>query len=276
MSGRFARTDRRRYDGDLTVTVYPNLKIRIPNHQLVIPDYDVDSQGNTVEKNSSNRNVLLYSLQDINKNDMPLFGGPFLSAAYFFVNYDQNEFSLWQSKATTNTDLLPVGPPTCKPDAPKETPHSTSALGAAPPSASPTKADEPRKTNPTAAVAGGVVGGVAAIACVSLALLLYRRRKHQQQQNAPILDSQDSMYKQPPEYLYSKAEMPTDRLPPQEMPLEQNPPYNLAPHEMMTKPNNRGTLHELPTYKAQYSLPPTPKRPRRTKSTDGNFDIGSV
>ena len=268
-----------RYDGDLTITVYPNLQIKIPNHQLVVPDFDIDSQGNMVEKNSSNKNVLLYSLQDVNKNDMPLFGGPFLSAAYFFVDYDQKQFSLWQSKPTVDTDLVRVGssPPTCKADPSKVSTQPAAASNSPPPPFTSAKAAEPKKTNLTAAVVGGVVGSLVAVACASLALFLLRRRRRQQEQNALGLDAdnKDPMYKQQ-EYLYSKAEMPTDRMPPQEMPLEQNPPYNLAPHEMNAKPDNRGTLHELPSFKAQYSLPPTPKRPRRTRSMVGNFDIGSI
>ena len=264
---------RHRYDGDLTITVYPNLQIRVPNHQLVLPDYDVDSRGNIVEMNSSNRNIVIYSLQDVQKNALPALGNPFLSSAYFFVDYEQKSFTLWQSNATTNSNLRPVGPPECKSELPPPAPSSS--VGPQPSSSS-SVADRPGKSNSTAAIAGGIVGGLAALAFIVITIVILRRRRRKGQDiDIQSLGSKDPLYKQP-EYLYSKAEMPTDRLPPQEMPLERNPPYRLAPHELMVRANNRGTLHELPSFGAQYSLPPTPKRPRRTKSTDGNFDIGSI
>lgn len=73
-----------RYAGDLTVTLSSGLEIRIPNHQLVLPDYHISPQGEFII-NGSDRVVRINSLQDINRNDMPIFGQLFLVRPIFWL-----------------------------------------------------------------------------------------------------------------------------------------------------------------------------------------------
>ena len=233
-----------RYDGDITVSIYPNLQIRIPNHQLVVPEYDINPQGTSYIKNDSNSNILLLSLEDVNENDMPRFGKPFLSSAYLFVDNDHQQFSLWQSKVTMETELVAVGPHNCT-DAPPITASSSTPEVPGPPtvSVSPTSSTTVR----TGAIAGGVVGGVAVIGlCFGAFYMLARRRKEtlkasEEQEHAAWTQAAMSESRSP----YKSLEMSSDRQPPQEMPTTQDPGYSLAPYEMDAKEDDRRKLPEM-------------------------------
>lgn len=51
-----------------------------------------------------------------NAGDFPLLGQTFLTSAYIMVDYDKNEFTLWQANATSDEDLVVMLPSsTCKP-----------------------------------------------------------------------------------------------------------------------------------------------------------------
>ena len=67
-----------------------------------------DDNGNTVY-NSSIRELLINPLDSTNDNDMPLLGMTFLQAAYLHVNYDENNFILWQANPTSDEKLVGVG-----------------------------------------------------------------------------------------------------------------------------------------------------------------------
>lgn len=97
------------YSGDLTFTFQNELQIRIPNHQLVLPDITIDTSGNT-NYNYSVREIMLNSDQQINANDMPFLGATFLTSAYLSVNHDYGSFSLWQANPTTDEKLIGIGP----------------------------------------------------------------------------------------------------------------------------------------------------------------------
>lgn len=251
-----------RYDGDLTVTVYPNLEIRVPNHQLVVPEYDFNSYGQRYIKNSTNREVLLYSYQGINKNDMPVYGKPFLTSAYLFVNSDRGEFTLWASQANTTQNIVSVGPPVCS-----STPTSQPTLPA--PTALATSG--PRKKGNTGAIAGVVVGGVAGIALIFGALFFLvrkRRNKRRQQERQKILPGDASLpgSGQRSSRWGEKAEMSTDTHPPLEMPITRDPGYARPPYEMPGRKDARYVMvpHEMPGGKdhtqsvAAYEMPATP------------------
>lgn len=90
------------------MTLSSGLQIRIPNHQLILPDYHISSQGEIIV-NGSDRVVLINSLQAINLYDMPQLGQPFLSSAYLLVNEDTAQFTLWKSNPTTTRNLLAIG-----------------------------------------------------------------------------------------------------------------------------------------------------------------------
>jgi len=90
------------YDGDLTISIDPGLDIRIPNHQLVVPDYDINDQGQEYIKNNSNREVLINSLQDVNANDMIVLGLPFFTSGTYFLRRDYNLNYMTPSKRETS------------------------------------------------------------------------------------------------------------------------------------------------------------------------------
>ncbi|KAL9631998.1 MAG: hypothetical protein Q9164_005580 [Protoblastenia rupestris] len=177
--------------------------------------------------NDSNRNVLINSLENQNKNDLPHFGKAFLSSAYLFVDYDQDQFTLWKSIATTDTRLVPVGPPSCRSSAAVSTQGTSDLAAPAPLSPSSSSSD---KGVPTGGIAGGVVGGVAALALGFAAFYLLGRRKRKQRQ--ALEEAQEAAKMKDADGSYYKAEMPTDRQPPQELPLIADPRYGVGPYEL--------------------------------------------
>lgn len=116
------------YDGDMTITISPGLDIRIPNHQLVSPDYHFNAEGSLTEPNSTVRELLFNSLQEANANDMPVLGRPFLASSYLFVDNDRQEFTLWPGNPTaTEEEIIPVGTTTtCIPNIGTATPPAAS------------------------------------------------------------------------------------------------------------------------------------------------------
>ncbi|MCJ1247152.1 hypothetical protein MMC30_004364 [Trapelia coarctata] len=73
--------------------------------QLVLPDQKISDAGNVVP-NTSVRDVMLYSLQDVNKNDLPQLGYWFFTAAYLMVNHDAGTFTMWEANPTTDSKLV--------------------------------------------------------------------------------------------------------------------------------------------------------------------------
>ena len=220
--------NKRRYDGNLTFNIYPDLDITIPNHQLVVPDIEINPVGQEIVSNySMYAEVLINSLQAININDMPRFGMPFLSSAYLLVDNDNQQFTLWASQQSETSNLLELGPPACRTTVAPSVPTSTPV---APPPPSGFTGSSPSK----AAIAGDVIGGLAATSLFCGAYLLQKRRRRRQHkrkqalQAGPVIDATYS-----DTLAYSKAEMPSDQQPPQELPLVKSPGYALGPHELL-------------------------------------------
>lgn len=226
------------------------MDITIPNHQLVVPNYGYDTQGSITAFNASTANeVLINSLQDTNKNDMPLLGRAFLSSAYLMVDQDNQQFTLAEVNATSNQKIVSNGPPVCQ---------SSSAAGA---TNSPTISPTPATTHQgisTGVIVGAVVGSAVALAlCLGAILLLRRRRRTRQEQivqtenekrDPPI--TRVSQLSQPGLGMY-KAEMPSDytHQPRAEIPSQRHPPYQLGPHEMPSQQHSsyQPAHHEMPT-----------------------------
>ena len=229
-----------RYDGNLTFNIYPDLEITIPDHQLVVPDIEVNPQGQEgVSNYSTYVEVLINSLQAVNVNDMPRFGRPFLSSAYLLVDNDHQQFTLWASQQSESSDLVEMGPPACRPPVAPPVPTST-PIAAPPPSSS--AGSGPSK----ASIAGSVIGGLAAISLFCGAYLLQKRRRRLQQRRDQALQAGpaiDATYADIS--ACNKAEMPSDRQPPQELPPVRSPGYVHVPCELPQE-----ALHEL------YELPP--------------------
>ena len=181
--------------------------------------------------------VLINSLQNINENDMARLGQPFLSSAYLMVDNDKEQFTLWQSKPVTTSNIVAIGPPACSPPATtaaSPTPKPLSSVIAPAVHLPP-----PAKSVPKGAIVGGVIGGIAAIALGLGAFFLQNKRRGQ---GRPALLQQDYAAKDVYDPHYSdvstmdKPEMPTDRQPPLELPLVKDPGYSVAPYEMPATP----------------------------------------
>ena len=215
------------------------MEIRIPNHQLVLPDYYMSSQGEFII-NGSDRVVLINSFQDRDRaNYMPTFGRLFLSSAYILVNDDMKQFTLWQSNPTTSNNLLAVEE-SCKSIASSSRlPTSTSALIS--PSATTTidPAVQNRQTTKqnrrmgNGSITGIVLGGIVGIFLTCGAILMIRRKR--KIKHGPGGDESGQTEEFNHGILYSKSELPADRHPPQEMPGDrplQELPADPKPQEM--------------------------------------------
>ena len=159
------------YPGSVTFTLQSGLKVEIPNDQLISRDTSITKDGNTVF-NSTVQEVMLNGLQDINENDMPQLGQAFLSQVYLHVNYDLGIFSMWNARATTDEDLIGVGPGGSI-GCPKQGSATVSGSRATP---------TPRTSSgmSTSAKIGVILGtlfGVAAFVLIMLAVRYWRRRK---------------------------------------------------------------------------------------------------
>ncbi|KAI4118007.1 MAG: hypothetical protein LQ345_001843, partial [Seirophora villosa] len=209
------------YDGDITYTLSSGIDIRIPNHQLVAPADKASTQGSLTAADSSASNVLIHGVTSVDKSDMPLLGHPFLSSVYLFVNYTENNFTLWKTNLTADEPDIPTvdfgscpsaGPPTLPPEA-------------------------PRGILSTAGIASIVVGVAFAFLLVAMSVIAYRhyRRPSPPPPKDPKPTTEQADSHVPSHLLYSKPELAVDTHPPLEMPLERNPGYSLAPYELVVR-----------------------------------------
>lgn len=158
------------YTGDLTFTIASQLQIRIPNHQLVLPDYTINEQGQQEVTNSSLADILLYQLAGGDTGDFPILGQPFLTSAYLMVDYDNSQFHLWQSNPSPKKELIAVGPANCD----NTSSSSSTGSGSSPISsnpASPSRTEKKKHALAGGAIAGIIVGALAVLAL--LACLIY-------------------------------------------------------------------------------------------------------
>ncbi|KAL8825986.1 MAG: hypothetical protein Q9170_007582 [Blastenia crenularia] len=216
------------YLGDITITLFPGLDIRIPNYQFVTLDPSVNTEGTIVEANSSSREILINSLEGTKANHIPIFDMPFFSTSYLFVDQARDEFALWRGDPTaTEEKLIPISPVTACVDSPSSRPTSASTSI---PSSGDTRTD---RNMSAGVIAGVVIGSFAALVLVLFLLLYYlRHRHHLSEAPASIPEKADPRLSS---YLAFKPEMPTDRQPPLEMPVEGRPAYAVWPYEMAEK-----------------------------------------
>ena len=213
------------YDEELTLTVFPNLKIRVPVlwHSAPAQNYPNETEWQLQEGDFSN----------VTKYDQILYlGRPFLSSIYLFVDNDSQTFALWEAQPNMTQDLVSVGLPVC------------SSLAASP--SLPTVPSTIPSYGPSkGAIAGASVGGLFAIVTIIGAIILLvrtHRRKQGQQSQANDGDQRSSRW-------WAKAEMASDQHPPLEMPVSRDPGYSLAPYELPVPGEIRHTrnLQEMPT-----------------------------
>ena len=248
----FVRADnliRCSYEGDLSFTIYPNLNIRIPNHQLVVPVYNYSRDGQRYYANATETEVLISQVQGVNNQNLPILGKPFLSSAYLSVDNDRQSFTLWKAQPNMTEDLISLGPPLCS-SAPSSAPTAS-------PSSAPTIPSKGK-------IAGIVLGGLVAMAAViGTTFLVVRNRRQKQTQNAIATSSLPSAGQDSSRW-GEKPEMASDQHPPLEMPASSDPGYSLAPYEVPDRNDSRyaGEPQEMPSEQVSrqtaHEMPATP------------------
>lgn len=139
----------------------------------------------------------MIALQGSNSNDILRIGRNFFSAACIMVNYDVGEFTIWAANPTESQDLVAVDSTGAELDNFCSSNNDTATVTAG--GASPSNTDGTSKVTTTPstaaksnssvpAIAGGVVGGAAGIACFSFIAWLLLRGRRKANQNTRIIE----------------------------------------------------------------------------------------
>ncbi|KAF2970996.1 hypothetical protein GQX73_g2552 [Xylaria multiplex] len=164
------------FRGELSINIQQGPSIRIPSSELVRPERYIDTDTGAIVANYSRSNLVLNSLQAGNANDLSQLGRIFLSSAYVMLNQESEEFTIWAANPTKSESLVGVDSKGnyittfCADSTNSTTPTST------------TPTSEALVTNSgstklsSGAIAGIVVGAVAALAIITGALFWRRHR----------------------------------------------------------------------------------------------------
>ncbi|KAI1452190.1 acid protease [Annulohypoxylon moriforme] len=90
------------FGGDLTISLSTGLDIHVSNDQYVVPFVDIGENGARIV-DMKQREVLISSLT---YSDTAILGRYFLTAAYLMVDLDENTFTLWQARPTSDSKLV--------------------------------------------------------------------------------------------------------------------------------------------------------------------------
>ncbi|KAH9903770.1 acid protease [Xylariomycetidae sp. FL2044] len=160
------------FDGDLTISLSSGLDVRISNNQFLVPFVDVDRSGSRVFNTS--RREFLYNTVYENPSTL---GRYFLTGAYLMVDHDAETFTLWAANPTTESQLTPVISANAK----------ENCAGSSQSGTSPDASMRPAQQHTSAALSGGaiagiVIGAVAALAVLGVAIYLFLRRRRRSRQ----------------------------------------------------------------------------------------------
>jgi len=86
------------FAGDISVTLQSGLTVRLPSHQLVIPERTIQPNTGRVVINGRLPNLVL---NPASRPDLSKLGQMFLSVAYLLVNHDADTFTLWEAEDPT-------------------------------------------------------------------------------------------------------------------------------------------------------------------------------
>lgn len=120
-----------------------------------MPEETIDSSGH-VDFNSSAPELLVNALLPPNTQDFPRIGRQFFSSAYILVDYDLDQFTIWQANATDDVDLVSI------------TRNQIAQPCSSSPSPSPLK-----KTLSAGAITGIVIGCLAGVGLLVAARLVF-------------------------------------------------------------------------------------------------------
>ncbi|KAF2152719.1 hypothetical protein K461DRAFT_294362 [Myriangium duriaei CBS 260.36] len=96
------------YPGDLTIQITVggvNVPVRVPNHQLFLPDITYGSDG-ALNVNSSRQVVRINPMIGGYDSGTALLGRVFFTSAYLMANHDTGTYTIWQANATTDSRLV--------------------------------------------------------------------------------------------------------------------------------------------------------------------------
>ncbi|KAI2636002.1 aspartic peptidase domain-containing protein [Xylaria nigripes] len=173
------------YLGDLSINIQNGPSIRIPNNQLVVPERYVDDSTGQLTTDDSRSNLVINSLNTVNKHDLSQLGRLFLSSAYVMVNQDSGEFTLWTANPTTLEDLVGVD------STGKEVTTFCSS------STNSTDTSTANASLPAGGIAGIVVGAVAAVGLV-VSALLWRHNRNKARARGQLLPQSASQIPESP------------------------------------------------------------------------------
>ena len=180
------------FQGDLTITFTSGLDVKIPNNQLVVPDIYIDQNGQPINYNTSQRILRLDPNVGVNVNNMPVLGQTFLTSAYLLVDYDKNQFTVWQADPTAPSQLVAINSETSCSNDTSSNPNSATSTAISTPHSS-----SQHSTN-IGDIIGGVLGGLAILTLVGSLFIWYRkRRRHLHLQEAPEQIPQVEKEKEP-------------------------------------------------------------------------------
>ncbi|EQK97813.1 Peptidase aspartic [Ophiocordyceps sinensis CO18] len=163
------------FSGSLSFVLESGLQIKIPNHQLIVPERRIEAGGG-ISVNDSRPALRINSLQSTTSQSLPLLGRYFFTGAYVMANRDANQFTLWEANPTSEENLVAVNdknevfPATAKGSCARQPTASLKPDGA-------NSGGSGASVSP-GAMAGIAVGGAAAIvAAAALTWWLLRRKR---------------------------------------------------------------------------------------------------
>ncbi|GAB0137947.1 hypothetical protein EsDP_00006197 [Epichloe bromicola] len=176
------------YAGGMTFKLEGGLSVKIPNHQLVVPERKIDEEGGRCV-NASRPVIRINSLQSPTAMSLPVLGRYFLTGAYLMSNPSAGRFTLWQANPTSDQILVAVKDKNEVIDPSKlcattptaslatDSPAATAADG------SPGDIVHPRLS--PGSIAGIAIGSaVVVVACSCLLWFIFRRRRSANQKKA--------------------------------------------------------------------------------------------
>ena len=148
------------------------------------------------------------------------------------VDDDHQTYTFWKAQPNATQDLVPIGRPVCSPSVtpPPSTPTTPSIVHSV----------IQRATVSKGAIAGSVVGALAGIALFLAAFFVLKRRRTRKRRDAAAVEA--AQKRDSDESPFYKPELPSDKQPPQELPLGQDLGYQVSPYELH---DDRSQAHEM-------------------------------
>ena len=204
------------------------VNVTVPNHEIMKPLVDINSNGEEYIVNGSNIRLTAFSTLD----QFLYLGRPFLSSAYMMVDEDQRQFTIWQGKTSEDQNLIAVRQPPCTTSAISSTLSLTPTTTAS------------SISNPVHQLSRGTIAGISVPAMTAVALglvltLLFVRAKRRRRQVLRVQERENNgrpSSRDANDPLHHKPELSSDRQPPQELAPGRNAGDAIPPFEIPAGP----------------------------------------